>query len=406
MSSDDAFGPTETTDRLVLMDGLRGFALLGIFAVNLYGMGASSFAYGSSAMWTGPLDLFVARVTQFFAHGSFYFLFSLLFGAGFYMMMHGYGRRASGIGVPAYVRRLVLLGGLGIGHIYLLWWGDILLSYSIAGFLLLFFRKSAPRTLVIWTVALFALPVILFGLLPVLWEAADPASLGEWMEYYEESVRAYIAWQLEMYGSGSYGEIIQARLDEFSENLYGYFVYFPMVLGSMLLGVAFARNRLFSASSEHDEFYRKLLFWCLLPAIVGKMLYVLGIEGVSSYPGVGSLAMIGGTAMGGPALGLIYLCLLRAWFFRGGQTVIKAAMASAGRMALTNYLMQSFIAGLIFYSYGLGLYGQVPPVGLLMLAFSVFAGQLLLSRVWLRRCSIGPLEWLLRRGTYASRFTQ
>lgn len=120
----------DSRERLALMDGLRGLALFGIFLVNIAAMGAPSMAYGLDVIWTDGFSLAVSGLRHFAADGAFIFLFAVLFGAGFSVMMGPFGRRAAGIGLPAYYRRLFLIGCFGLLPVAALWFGDVHMIYA------------------------------------------------------------------------------------------------------------------------------------------------------------------------------------------------------------------------------------------------------------------------------------
>lgn len=389
-------GSVPPSERLVFMDGLRGLALLGIFAVNIGAMAAPSMALGEASLWLGPLDQGVSMVRSFFGDGAFIFLFALLFGAGFSVMTGVLGERHSGIGMPAYYRRLCLLGLFGLLHVSLLWWGDVLMIYAIAGACLPLFRRLGSGTLLVWVLLLVFGPLLLWtALLGLL--ALDPAGYAEAIRTYEVETFEWTVFLVEGYSSNQWTEVVATRWAEFDYNLWSIFLVLPMALGYMLLGLRFAREGRFSLSAEQDRFYRRLFFWTLGPAVLGKGLYIFGIVNNSAW---GDASWMIGYGVGGPAMGLLYCCGLRwlyrralvAWFLRG--------LEAAGRLALSNYLLQSLLASLLFYGYGLGLYGRVaPPVQMLVVAL-IFAAQAGLSVACLRRFQKGPLEWVLRCFTY------
>lgn len=157
--------PTRNTERIALVDGLRGFALLGILAVNM-----ALFREPIQASFMGvaadqPLfDQIATWLVSFFATSKFYTLFSLLFGLGFSIMLTRARERGDAF-VPFYLRRLLILLGFGLIHAIFIWIGDILVTYAIMGALLLIFSwVKRPRTLLIWALALFVLPLIFYGL--------------------------------------------------------------------------------------------------------------------------------------------------------------------------------------------------------------------------------------------------
>lgn len=384
-------------ERLVLMDGLRGLALLGIFLVNIAGMAAPSMAYGPYALWDGPISSLILIVRYFCADGAFVFLFSVLFGAGFSVMMGPFGSRSEGIGLWAYYRRLLLLGILGYLHLKWLWWGDILLTYAIAGSVLPFFLRCSDWGLLKWAGALVSVPTLLFL---VLFGSlfSDPDDYADWMASYDTEIAEWTEYLVEGYQLGDFQEVMEVRAEEFAYSASGLWDILPMSLGYMLFGVWLMRQDRFRLSEVNDAFMRKLLMVVAVPALIGRLLYTVGIYSDNSW---GELALFYlGYLIGGPALGCVYFCGMYWLFRRGMASGMGDGLCSAGRMALSHYLLQSVFACWLFHGYGLGLYAQVAPPMQVVIVFGFFAFQVLISQVWLSRYRQGPLEWGLRRWTY------
>ena len=181
------------------------------------------------------------------------------------------------------------------------------------------------------------------------------------------------------------------------------FVQAPVVLAMFLIG-AWAGRRGILAAAGAD---RRLLVGALrLGLIVGlpvNLLFAALQQSAASATSLAYLGAFGLLYLTGPALaigygaGLALLAQSERWRGR------LAPLAKVGRLALTNYILQSVIATTIFYSYGLGLFGQVGSAALLVLCLAIFALQVLASGLWLERFRFGPLEWLLRSFTYLGR---
>ncbi|MBC2601264.1 DUF418 domain-containing protein [Puniceicoccus vermicola] len=398
MNTEQQPGPVDSSERLVFMDGLRGMALGGIFLVNMGIMAAPSMAFGPNEIESGPISTGVSLVRHFLADGAFFFLFSLLFGAGFSIMMGPFGRRSGGIGLAAYYRRLLLIGIFGFLHVWLFWWGDILMIYALAGAWLPLFRKRKDRTLLIWAVVLVVGPYLLFsGLL----ELFSTSSVGyeEWEASYSAAVQAWISALLDGYRSPDFSVVSEMRWEEYFYNLWGGVFSLFSALGYMLLGLWFARHDRFRLGGENGRFFQKMIPVAVALAILGKAAYVFWLYG--GYTFEGGLLFWVGFSVGGPASGLVYFGGLRWFYLRGRALWLQKGLEAAGRMALTQYLLQSAFISLLFYGYGFGLYGKVSPALQIPIVLGFFALQVLVSVLWFRRFSIGPLEWILRKFTYA-----
>ena len=142
-----ALSPTALQERIALLDVLRGFAIFGILLVNMATFNSPWIYLMNTEVewWTSGIDRLAEWAIQFVAQGKFYSLFSFLFGWGFSNQMSRAGARGAKF-VPIYRRRLFALLMIGWAHAFLLWYGDILNTYAILGFLLFFFRKRQPKT--------------------------------------------------------------------------------------------------------------------------------------------------------------------------------------------------------------------------------------------------------------------
>lgn len=394
--------PVAGQERIGLLDALRGFALVGIFVVNIewFSRPWQEFGTGMARDLAGA-DRAVAWVVHVLFSGKFWVLFALLFGMGFALMMERAG--SSGRATWIYLRRLAVLFAIGIGHALLVWVGDILHGYAIAGVLLLALRHAAPATrlgigLVLY-LGLYGLS-LLAGLAMLVSSAgttdADAAMLADGARAAEAAAAVY--------SGGDFAAITAQRLRDFSAlagNLAG---VVPMALGVFLIGSWLLDSGRLVDVAANRSFLARMAAVCLplglLLTLAGALLATGHVHGTeearyvvaASLHGLGALPM----TLGGVA------ALALAWQHRVGLQLL-GALAPAGRMALTNYLLQSLAASLVFYGYGLGLWGRMGYAGLVLLALLVFAVQVFASRWWLRRYRFGPLEWGWRWLSYGRR---
>lgn len=400
MSANKAVRPVDSKDRLVFIDGLRGFALLGVLLANIRLMGAPSMALVDQSPNSGPVSDLVGLLSHFCLDGAFWGLFALLFGAGFFVMMGPFGSRKVGIGRAAYFRRLFMIGGLGLLHAFALWWGDILMIYAFAGLWLPLFGRLGESHLLTWAVALIAVPTTLFALLFAIALPPAPEMAQEWAASYKAEVSVLSDTLVAGYRADDFGQVFKARQQEFAFNSWINLWILPTTLGLMLLGACLARRGRFRLDPRQNPFFRTLLIWSVFPAAAGKLAYVYGQSDSASFSLAANLCFIIGSTVGGVGSALFYLCLVRRVYLSGKAVWLRTRLAEAGRMALTLYLMQSLIAGWIFYGYGLGLYGRLNTPTLLALALGIFAAQALFAQVWFAHFRTGPVEFLLRRFTY------
>ena len=407
MTTTTQSNPVRPQERIQVIDMLRGFALLGILLVNmeLFNYSIYESVLGSHTPAT-MLDQLARWFVAFFAEGKFYSMFSFLFGLGMALQF----QRAEAKGVPfvaTYARRLLVLMVIGLIHGYLFWIGDILFLYSLLGFALLFlFRKAKPRTLLIWVGICLAIPVLLnaalWGLMGLAQFAPDgPAMMEEMWASQEAQYLALAAESNYIYATGTFAEITRQRTAEM------WFMYSILpfmgfnVLATMLLGMYAGQRRIFQELESHISLIRRVWWWGLGLGVLGNFMYVWFLQSASRMmpTGATTLAVVGQT-IGAPALSLFYMASLvllvqksPTWHGR------LAPLAATGRMAMTNYLMQSVICTLLFYGYGLGLYGIGIAAGLAT-AVVIYTIEVLWSGWWLQRFRFGPMEWLWRTLTY------
>lgn len=399
--------PIAPGGRLILLDILRGFAIFGILMVNMkiFSNPLTIMMMPLHEMSAGE-SLIPDYFVRFFFEGKFYTLFSLLFGYGFWIFMNK--QLESGSILPIFRRRLFVLLMFGILHILLLWAGDILFFYALLGFFLILFRKSSNRKIAIWGTVLVVLPSLLMfiflgfislGSMTPEGKSAIDASFQESIDTFKILIEN--AYQI--YGSGSFADITAIRVKEWLTLLPGMFFFYPSVLGMFLFGTWAARKGLGQADTTSLGFFKKLLPWSLVLGLAGEGLYTWLSQVVNmSVPTGYSVLATFSHAIGAPALTLFYVSLVITLYKKGFLCGLWNVLVPVGRMALTNYLMQSVICTTIFYSYGFGYFGKLNTSEGIILVFIIFIVQIFFSRYWLSRFRFGPMEWLWRRLTYLS----
>lgn len=404
MHSPQPLGPTTASERIDALDILRGFALLGILVVN---MGLFSFPFIAQITGTprgeGALDRLAEFLIAWLATGKFYPLFSLLFGLGMTLQME---RIQAAGGRPArfMVRRMLVLMVFGLIHALLIWNGDILFVYAIAGLLLLLFRNVPARNLLIWAGVLVAIPVVLGvggGLLGLAMGGASAAN-APGMREFNALLQDLERRTIETYARGTWGEIFVWRAVEWLiVMIFSAFGTWLHVLALFLVGMYFGKRQVFQQLEAHLPMFRRGVRIGLgvgLPASFALTWLARAGGGDFTSPLFGLWATLG--LIVGPVLAFGYLSGLVLLTRRDSWRRWFAPLAAAGRMALSNYIMQSVVCTLIFYSFGLGLFGQVGAFAGLVLSIVIWLVHLPISVAWLSQFRFGPLEWLWRSLTY------
>jgi uncharacterized protein len=399
-ASANVLSPVQPEERIVVLDVLRGFALLGILVVNLPGAAASGYA------WAAGLDPFPAWwdktaewiVNTFFA-GKFNSIFSFLFGLGFTIQLTRAADRNANV-TSVYLRRMGILFAIGVAHSLLVWDGDVLHMYALLGLVLLAIRGVSDKTV--------GVLILLALLLPGMRSAYAAVTQEPW-PIARESMPARYAEETRIYQSGTYAQQVQHRYRQTAE-IYGFItqlrgavMFYSSLLLTMLFGFYVGRRRIIQDLSHHAVWIRKMMVWCLvagLAAAAGGATIFLLLEptGRSSM-----LGFLGGQlhAIQRPLLCLFYVAGIALLFMKSERCrKLFAPLATVGRMPLTNYLAQSVMFTTLFYSWGFGLYGRFGPAACLALTAVIFTIQVLYSRWWLERFRFGPLEWIWRGATY------
>jgi len=512
--SSSTFVPISSHDRLDALDVLRGFALIGICIANVefFNRPVAETGNGIPAGLHG-LDWLVAFTVAYFVSGKFWTIFSLLFGMGFALMLER-ARTAGRPFLPAYGRRIAVLGLLGLLHYLLLWSGDILISYAIGALALMVMLFARGRWLIGamaacfllaqvpgfgfagWLVtplvfaglvgvylrseqrALFplvaivpgslmllaavldfvggkgdmgALPAIgavlvLLGLLawgfvqpkvarplragvaifmltygltaldggirhfaPQLAPASSVSTTGEetdaasatLLQYRERTARSIE--EKRVLTNRSYADAVAMRLGHLEARMRDETGFVVVGVSVFLVGVWFVRSGVIANASRHLPLFRRLA--------VGGIGFGVGLGLLSSListgrpPGVddGGYDLANALAtLGSLPASLGYVAAVLLALYSKGVLARVRILAPFGRMALSNYLMQSLVFSLLFHAHGLGLWGigRTEQVGIALLLCAL---QIVFSHWWLTRFQYGPLEWAWRALTYLTR---
>ena len=410
----ERIGPVSPSERIPVIDILHGFALFGILLVNI-GVGVFSYPFGMrQQLFTGTADRAAFALIEFFAEGKFYTLFSFLFGLGFAIQMSRAEAHGRGL-VPLYRRRLFVLLLIGLVHASFVWRGDILRDYALLGFVLLLFRACSPKNLLRLAVFSLLIPMTYFSIRVGLREARQPQTpttqaVAAQPPQAAGQVSARAQETLRIYSQGTYQEMVTRRTRDFVEDFSSldyYFTWTMPIFPMFLLGLYAGRRRIFEDLSTHLPFIRKVFWWGLVLGLAGNFLWFFVVRPlIPGNPTIGRTTFTGilgsvSWRVGQPALCFFYASAIILLVQRAAWKARLTPLAAVGRMALTNYLLQSVICTTIFYSYGLGLYGKAGPAICAVFAVLIFTLQIPLSQWWLRHFQFGPAEWLWRSLTYA-----
>lgn len=400
--------PLQQEERADILDILRAFALLGICMANAGYFSLYIFQKPATmqAMPTATADRWLSWFHFAFIDGKFYSLFSLLFGIGFSIIFLR-NKKTGRNGLAIFYRRLIILLLFGLCHSLLLWDGDILLFYALTGMLLPLFRNCSDKTLLMLATT-FLLSPLLFDLLKVItagrWNISRPFLLqalatdkkagitednvDNWLMQHR-SYSDLLTWSR----SGTWWSW-QLRLD--SNRI-------PKVLGMFILGLYAGRNGLYIHLEKYRSLFRKIQRWGFALGIPAGIAHAWFEFDHQVLPAPAGLYDTLSYALNVVPLSLAYTTTIVLWYMNRRDSAFLQSIKPAGRMALTNYIMQTLLGITIYYGIGFGLGTRVGPAIFLPVAMAIFMLQVIYSNWWFRHFSYGPLEWIWRMLTYGRR---
>ncbi len=416
-------GPISARQRIVPIDTLRGFALLGILVMNITGTAFPFAAYFNPLAYGGSTgaNLGAWVFSHLFFDLKMMGIFSMLFGAGVVLMT----QRAEAAGRPfggIYYRRIFWLLVIGLLHAYLVWFGDILVTYAICGIFLFLFRRRSVRALII--------SGCIFLLIGALLSAGGGFAQGQLRNVANE-IEAKVAagqemtprrqalldqWQDLRSGfdptpaeieqtlqsmRGSFTQVVKANAKE-TVMMHTQAVPFDLfwrAMALMLFGMAMMKAGVFSAERSAG-FYRN---WMRVGFGIGLPVIAFGawrmqqhnFDFIMRFMVDGQFNYFASVLVSMAYVGLI-MRLCQADLLAG----LRRRLAAVGRMALSNYLLQSLIMVILFFGYGFGLFGHIGRAKLWWIVLGIWMFQLYFSPWWLARFRFGPAEWLWRSLTY------
>ncbi|MEI3611513.1 DUF418 domain-containing protein [Pseudogracilibacillus sp. SO30301A] len=388
--------PISTKERIESLDIIRGFALFGILFVNMPLFQSPKLIKDLYMMSPelSPNDQFLRMLLDVLVEAKFFTIFSFLFGVGFYIFMERAENKTEHFYL-LYSRRLIVLAIFGFLHLCFFWYGDILLGYALAGFFLIFFYKRKGKTILLW---LMAFSIALIGLLSLSFLGSTD-SIEQQINSLQKEGEPKVEEAIDVYQNGSYFEWLSYR---FSNEVIPILMNIPSdiltALFMFLIGLYAIKRGIFRDFSSHKQFVQRvwlISLLCSIPFSVGIILLHVNIFdfGILNEQMIQSLLIISGLSLSFFYISTILLLLERKKWKR-----ILHPFSYVGRMALTNYIIQTLVGVGLFT--GLGMFGEAN-IGLgIMISFIVFPLQMVLSFFWLKHFRFGPLEWVWRSCTY------
>lgn len=396
--------PVELKERYAILDVLRGVALFGICLANFPEFSLYTFLGSeiTGAMPTAKVDQIVRFLQYVFIDGKFYTLFSLLFGIGFSIIIANAEQNGKS-GLRVFYRRMTILFIIGLLHLMFVWSGDILVLYALLGFLLPLFRTISNIRLLIWAFLFLLLPIAIDAMI-AMFDVYPSALVVEAQQQlcakYGITDTNFGYW---LRDADTYTDVFsflkQGALVRVQEFIEGNRLF--KVMGLFLLGFYIGRNRLYANLVDKRGLLKRVLLYGTMVGLPASLLYAWSaveghVWGLTVHSVLYTVSVF--------PLGLAYASAICLLYLNHKENRVFGIVAASGRMALTNYIGQSFLGILIFYGIGFGWGASVGLIHVLMIATCVYAIEIILSNFWLHNCRFGPLEWMWRMLTYGKWF--
>jgi uncharacterized protein len=387
--SQDAAQPVGPDRRVAAIDVLRGVALFGVLSVNLITVFRVSIfqQFLPPIMEGSRLDHVVDWIVGIGMELKAFALFSLLFGIGLAIQFERLAAKAQRL--TLLVRRLLVLLGIGIVHLCFVWNGDILTHYALVGLVVLPFLYASNRVLIVACVV----ALLVYAAIPIWFP-----DLFYWPD--QAGLRQHVQLATSIYANGTWSEVVRFNISEIPLIVTLLLYVTPRTFALFLLGALAWRTGLLRNPERHR---RLLIGTAVVGLILGLSMTLLDVPDGGSYsralaPVVSALLTLSSVVL---AIGYAATCIALYTFTRASR--VLGLLGPLGRMAFSNYLVQSLIFGWIFFGYGLGLFGRLSSSQAMLLGIVVYVSQVIASHWWLSRFRFGPMEWLWRTLMYGVR---
>ncbi|WP_286232692.1 DUF418 domain-containing protein [Thalassotalea sediminis] len=394
-----SYSPTQASERLVAIDLIRGVALLGILIMNIQAFSMIFSAYSNPTTYgdLSGINYYVYYFSHIFANQKFMTIFSLLFGCSIVLMAENIAKKG-GNATKIHYKRMFILAIVGIAHAYLLWFGDILFPYAIAGVLAYLARNLTVKSLVLqgfFWVAISALLMWLVGMSLPHWEASELEMINAiWSPNAEQIAQDLANNRASWLGQMETRHLMASKMHT------NIIFYIPRILGLMLVGMALYKMDFFGKRFST----KSLVTFGVISLLISVIAIVVEVEQNFAQQWAVELMFFGVqyNYWASILMALSYMSLLMAFSRMNVFTGFTRNVANVGKMALTNYLLHTLICCFIFYGWGLGLYGSLERIEQIAVVVVVWIFQLVFSTYWMNRFKFGPFEWIMRLLTYGS----
>lgn len=385
-------------ERIIAIDALRGFALLGILLMNIQSFANVDAGYFNPTVVgnTEGLNKIIWIIVHTIADQKFMTIFSILFGAGIVLFSENLERK--GINpTPVFYKRTAWLVVFGLIHAYILWQGDILVSYGLSAFIVYWLRKWSVKNLLI--ASLIMLSFMSFSLFAIgLSIDSMTASEVQSMELDWQPSQATIDKEISDFRGGWLKQMPHRSSSSFELQM-GIIIIFWRVGGLMILGMALFKMGILTAKRSNGFYLTMVTIGLGLGfAMVLNGVYIAFLNNWDMQ--YTEFLNHGWNYWGSVLVALGYIGLIMLLIKNQNLTVITKTLAMVGKTAFSNYILQTLIGTFIFYGSGLGYFAKIDIVGQMIIVLFVWFFQLIVSHLWLKYFNYGLLEWIWRGLTY------
>ena len=379
--------PIQQSERTVIVDIVRGFALVGVLIANFTSFTDQQLPSSVLDSISSPADKTLSLVNAIFFEWKFMTTFSILFGYGFGLILISLEKK--NINADAFfIRRMFWLFIIGVIHT-LFWWGDVLHFYALSGALLLLFKKSPPRIILLCSILfMFVLPPF------VSWLFRDQP------DYFTDKNLQLL---YEQYKNGNIIDVFRMNISLYygAFIVTGYDVHDILeTLGRFLFGYYLLRIGLFNSIENKKSTFKKVLLFTAPIMTTYFMIRWLSLNGILKTEEVYWEPLI---KMGIISTSCFYCSVLVLLFTSFGMTRLFSSLQALGKMTLTNYLLVSTFLIVLLYGIGFGKLGSLPMSIIWLYALGWLIFEILFSTYWLNKFRYGPMEWIWRQLTYGKR---
>ena len=376
--------PIQQSERAIIVDIVRGLALVGVLIANFTGYVYENLPSGIFNSISSPLDKTLNDFNTVFLEWKFFTIFSVLFGYGFGLILVSLEKKSINP-VSFFTRRMGWLFIIGVIHASF-WWGDVLHFYAISGLLLLAFRKFSDRS-VLWASLL-----LMFIVTPFI-----SFLLRNQPDYFTDQNLQHL---YEQYKNGNIIDVVRTNIR------FNYYAFIASgsdihdiaeTLGRFLFGYYLLRIKLFELVNTKRMLFIKVLLVTTPLMIAYFILRWMLLREMITLNEIYRESLL---KVGILSTSCFYVSALVLMFIRFGKNKIFSALQALGTMTLTNYLLISAFCVALLYGIGLGKLGIISMHIMWMFAFAWLIVEISFSKLWLKKYRFGPAEWIWRQLTY------